>query len=287
MGTSSSYPGPGRNTPLLPPWANDDGSEEPAPIPPVDQPANGAPPDPPQDQNQPNNIPYMPTVNLAQARQHFGEYASGGGVGSLRRGVRSYVRGMGGARNAARASRAGQKATRRLGGFLVDVATRGIQGALESLQLSNSIGRPVEEVLALITNILAPAGTSLDEAAARAAMSETLGDLYTRYGLEDGDLSRLDAMGADGIRTALQLSVTNYIYEKLLNVMQSSLDGHNMSDHELLKAEREIRLFIRETVHLELDSIDVMTVDWNGKQGERIAQQIYEQGYAIWEAMLT
>jgi hypothetical protein len=174
-----------------------------------------------------------------------------------------------------------------LGGFLVDVATRGIQGALESLQLSNSIGRPVEEVLALITNILAPAGTSLDEAAARAAMSETLGDLYTRYGLEDGDLSRLDAMGADGIRTALQLSVTNYIYEKLLNVMQSSLDGHNMSDHELLKAEREIRLFIRETVHLELDSIDVMTVDWNGKQGERIAQQIYEQGYAIWEAMLT
>ena len=285
MGTSSSYSGPGRNTPLLPPWANDDGSEELQPVSPDRQPTNGPTSDPLLDQNQPGNVPIVPTINLMPARRHFGEYATGGGGNSLRQGARSYVRGMGGARNVARASRAGKNATRRLGGFLVDVATRGMQDALEALQLSNTIGRPVEEVLATITNILAPPSTSIDEAAARAAMSETLGELYIQYGLEDGGLSNLEAMGADGIRTALQLSVTNYIYEKLLNVMQSSLDEHNMSDHDLLKAEREIKLFIRETVHLELESIDVMAVDWNGKQGERTAQQIYEQGYAIWEAM--
>jgi hypothetical protein len=265
MGTSSSYPGPGRNTPLLPPWADDDGNEEPQPLSPDRQPANGSPLDPLPDQNQPGNIPIVPTVNLMPARRHFGKYATGGGGSSLRQGARSYVRGMGGARNAARASRAGKNATRRLGGFLVDVATRGMQDALEALQLRSTIGRPVEEVLATITNILAPSGTSLDEAAARAAMSETLGELYTQYGLEDGDLSNLEAMGADEIRIALQLSVTNYIYEKLLNVMQSSLDEHNMSDYDLLKAEREIKLFIRETVHLELENIDVMIVDWNGK----------------------
>ena len=208
-------------------------------------------------------------------------------MGSLRRGVGAYVRGMGGARNAARASRAGRNATRRLGGFLVDVATRGIQGALDSLNLSSAIGRPAVEVLATIANLLAPAGNSLDDAAALSAISETFKDLYSQYGLEDGDLSDLDAMDADGIRIALHLSVTNYIYEKLLNVMQSALDEHNMSDQELLKAEREIRLFVRESVHLELDTIDVLSVDWNGRQGEQISQQIFEQGYAVWEAMLT
>lgn len=285
MGTSRSYSGPGQKSPLLPPWADDgDGTSSP----PSDaQPANGTPLGQQPDRNRPNNTsPVPPTVNLMPARRYFGEYAGSGGSGSLRRGARAYVQGMGGAKNAARASRAGRSATKRLGGFLVDVATRGIRGALDSLNLSSAIGRPAEDVLATIASLLSPAGNSLDDAAARAAMSETFKELYKQYGLDDGDLSNLDAMDADGVRTALHLSVTNYIYEKLLNVMQSNLDEHDMSDEALLKAEREIRLFVKESVNLELDTIDVMSVDWNGSEGEQITQQIYEQGYAVWEAML-
>jgi hypothetical protein len=290
MGTSSSYPGPGRGSPLLPPWADEDW--EGVPTDEADTQLDEHPEQAPDqkveqgEEQYEDDKPSQPvTINLGPARRHIRQYASGAGLASLALAAGAYVAGMGGARNAARSARAGRSATRRLGGFLSNVATRGVEAALDRLELGHLVGSSVETVLAAVEDVLAPDGASIDEAAARNAMSATLKDLYQLYSLDDEDIYGLNAMDAEGVRSALHLYVTNYIYERLLNVMQEDLGSQDLSEQQLIRAEHEIRSFTRETVKLELGNVDVLTVNWNGRQGERIVSQVYEQGYAIWEAM--
>jgi len=298
MGTSSSYPGPGRGSPLLPPWADDDweavpteGEDTPSDALPDTQSEDSSEQAPEQeverdDERHRADKPSQPvTIDLGPARRYIRQYASGAGLASLALAAGAYVTGMGGARNAARSARAGRRVTRRLGGFLSNVATRGVEAALDRLELGHLVGSSVEIVLAAVEDVLAPDGASIDEAAARNAMSATLKDVYQLYSLDGEDIYGLNAMDAEGVRSALHLYVTNYIFERLLNVMQEDLESQDLSEQQLIRAEHEIKSFTRETVKLELGDVDVLTTDWNGRQGERIVSEIYEQGYAIWEAM--
>lgn len=290
MGTSSSFPGPAKDSPLLPPWADDDWEGVPPSGP--DRPPDETPDTPPdqdweqEGEQQVTDQPSQPvTVNFGPARRYFRQYASGAGLASLALATGAYVRGMGGARNAARSARAGRSSTRRLGGFLSNVVTRGVEAALDRLELGHVVGSSIDIVLAAVEDALAPDGASIDEAAARNAMSATLRDLYQLYGLANEGISGLNAMDAEGVRSALHLHITNYIYERLLTVMQKDLERQGLSEQELIKAEQQIKSFTRESVRLELGDIDALAVDWNGRQGEQIVAQIYEQGYAVWEAM--
>jgi hypothetical protein len=289
MGTSSSFPGPGKGSPLLPPWADDGWESVPPNGPDMPSDTPDTPPDQDLEQGDEQQVsdqlsqPVM--VNFGPARRHFRQYASGAGLASLALAAGAYVRGMGGTRNAARSARAGRSSTRRLGGFLSNVATHGVEVALDRLELEHFVGSSVDVVLAAVEDALAPDGASIDEAAARNAMSATLRDLYQLYGLADEGISGLNAMDAEGVRSALHLHITNYIYERLLTVMQKDLERQGLSEQELIKAEQQIKSFTRESVRLELGDIDVLAVGWNGRQGEKIVAQLYEQGYAVWEAM--
>jgi len=249
MGTSSTYPGPGKGSPLLPPWADDgqdvipDGQDTTSDEPLDDQSGQ-------EDEQQSVDAPSQPaTVNLGPARRHFRQYVSGAGLASLALAAGAYVAGRGGSRNAARSARAGRSATRKLGGFLSGVATRGIETTLNRLELGHVVGSSAEIVLAAVGDALSPDGTSFDEAAARNAMSATLRELYDQYGLADEGIYGLDEMDAEGVRAALHRYVTNYIYERLLSVMRGELDGQNLSEQQLINAEREIKSFTRETVN--------------------------------------
>jgi hypothetical protein len=276
MGTSGSYSGGRAGDRLLPPWADGDEYQSAG----ADQGAADQEDDVAGTAHQ-----ARVTSAITDARRHFRQYGSTGRRESLARASRSYLSSMGGPRNAATAARAGRATTRRLAGFLSEVVRSGVPAAFDQVTTESLVGRPVGEVLAVLEDFLAPDGSSLDEAAARAAMSVTLRDLYERYGLEELGIEGLNRMDADGLRSALQLHLANYVYEQMLSVMYDELASEDIDEGELVRKEREIRLYTRETVKLELADVDVLEVDWYRSEGSQLAMRIFEQAYSVWEAV--
>jgi hypothetical protein len=282
MGTSKSYGGPGNRSPLLPPWADGDSSPVPNPNPP----GSGNP-----NQNPSNPPPEIPTTlpksnNWATTSRHFGSFTRGGGGGSLGKALSSYTKSKGGARNASRSSRAGRTSTAKLGGFLSNVASRGVQAAAEGLGLASTIiGMPVELALGAILDVIAPDGATPDDSAARRAINATLDEIYNRFELGDGDLTRLEAIDSITAKELIVYSVTSYLYEKFLQDLEYCFEEGNIAVEEVVRLEREVQPFIEETVKLELlqQQIDVLKINWPGREGQQFCEDIYSQAYALLE----
>jgi hypothetical protein len=305
MGTSGSYPGPGNRSPLLPPWA-DEGNPEPFPNP-SPQPYPEIP-SPPPDRNRnpdqgtqpppsdvPNTIPYTYVLNQPNlggnywpnTSRQFTKYARGGGGISLGKALKSYTRSKGGPQRAARVARAGRLSTTKLGGFLSTTATRGIIAASEDLGLSETIiGMPVELALASILDAIVPEGATLDESAARQAINATLEEIYKRYQLDDGDISKLEAIDNKIAGELVVFSVVSYISERILQDLGTSFENGKISIDEVIKLEREVFPYIRETVKLEiyLQNINVLAINWASSEGQQFSENIYTQAYALMEA---
>jgi hypothetical protein len=136
-------------------------------------------------------------------------------------------------------------------------------------------------VLAAILNALAPAGTTDDDATARRATNETLTELFERYGVVEQGLDRLNSMDADGVRDAIQSSVGSYVYQRWLLDLSKSIEERSISADRAVRLERDVKVYVRDLVELQLADRDVLTMDWNGAEGRLLAQEVYEQAYAL------
>jgi len=285
MGTSKSYGGPGKNSPLLPPWADD---SSPIPNPGV----NPNAPNPADPAAPPTNpMPVKPvgvpqSANWSTTSRHFGSFVRGGGTGTLGKSLSSYSKSKGGARNASRSARAGRTSTAKLGGFLSNVASGGIRVATDALGLASTIiGMPVALALGAILDAIAPDGATPDDNAARYAINATLDEMYERFELGEGDLTRLESVDANIAKELIALSVTSYIYEKFLQDLQYSFEEGNIPVDEVIRLEREVESYIQEKVKQELiqQDIDVLTINWSGTQGQQFCEDIYSQAYSLLE----
>jgi hypothetical protein len=165
-----------------------------------------------------------------------------------------------------------------LGGFLTNTASRGIIAASEALGLSDTIiGMPVELALASILDAIVPEGATLDESAARQAINATLEEIYKRYQLEDGNISNLETIDNKTAGELVVFSVVSYISERILQDLGKIFENGKITLDEVIKLEREIPPYIRETVRLELNlqNINVLAINWAGPEG---------RAYAILEA---
>lgn len=295
MGTSSSFGGPTGRNPLLPPWAQDGGGPPDLGPPPGDEPvADDTPPNTPNDGEDsppgtppaslPILTPTVPSVSWAAGKRGMTAYTSSrGDRSSLRGAANRYVGARGGGRTAARAAQAGRTSTARIGGFLSGVASRGFAEAARALGLSAVLGRNVDQVLAAIANALAPEGATQEEAVARQAVNDTLSYLYERYGLGDGDLTKLDVMDRAGVAEALAVSVTAYVYYRWVQELGRKIEENAYTAAEAVRLERDVRAFIAETVRLDLTRVDPLTLDWGGPAGQRFVEQIYADAYDMLE----
>ncbi|RUL87987.1 Qat anti-phage system associated protein QatB [Tautonia sociabilis] len=211
-------------------------------------------------------------------------FTGGGGRTSLKRAASNYVGAKGGARNAARAAASGRAGTARLGGFLADVLRRGIDRAARELGLTGVVGRAVDEVFAAIANAIAPDGATLESAAARAAIDEALAHLYERYVTPEGDAGTLDSMDADAVRDSIRISIESYVYTRWLEELSQRIEVRAVSAAEALRLEREVKDYVRETVRLDLGSVDVLRIDWAGSEGRGIIDRLYREAYDLLEA---
>jgi hypothetical protein len=281
MGTSSSYNGPTGNNSLLPPWADD-----PDDVPPQDP----GTPEPGDDGEQPQteqpvlSLPIgLPAISWRGPKGILSRLARGDSSVSIPSGLRSYVRASGGAGTAARSARSGRRSTRVLGGFLADGIRRGFAEAVTRLGLGNLLGRDAEFVLAAIIEALAPDGAMREEAIARKATIETLSELFDRYDVEENGLSALDNIDVEAMEEILALSVTNYVNERFQQELVSRIEQGTLSEREANGLSTEIKDFISGITTIDLEGVNLLTLDWNGAEGKRFVERIYQAAYLLLE----
>lgn len=299
MGTSKSYGGPTDVSRLLPAWAlpsdaapgpmdggGDGANPAPEGTPPQDAPAPDAPGVAPA--GPPSAPPVAGPVHhpWRAAKRSLGVALRGvGGRRDYRRAARDYVAARGGSRRASQAAGSARGATARLAGFLSNVSTGGFAAAVQQLGLASLTGRPAHDVMAAITNALAPRGATLADAAARQAIADTLVALWEARGVVDGGLDRLQTMTADDVRGAILESVSSYIFYQWVLELGRAIERRAVSTNQAITMEREMRQYIRDTLQLDLASTNVLSVDWGGAQGQEITAKVYADAFALIESI--
>jgi hypothetical protein len=118
---------------------------------------------------------------------------------------------------------------------------------------------------------------------ARTAIDEALVHLYAKYDLEDGDLRKFDAMDADGVREALGIVVCSYVYHRWLQDLGQRIFERTIDAREAVRLERQVEKYVRATVKLDLNRVDVLAVDWERRTGQQLVERIYREAYAFLE----
>ena len=310
MGTSNPFGGQPGNSPLVPSWVGNgdstpgasdgtgpdgqppggDGPRPPhgPPVPdgtrPEGQPPGGdAPPTGPP--MPPPRAPIPPIADprrFTPARNNFSRFARSGGNDrrSLGRAVSHYVRSStGGARTAATRMGSSRGAGGRLLGFLSDVATRGADAALRTLDLGVLAGRPIEEIFLGLVDYVCPDGGSIDEGIAREAFVETIADL-AGAGITD-----LDGLTAEQMQTVFELYATNAIEARLCNDIGSRAITFPSDSRAAARVQAQLHDFIRRGVADALATADVAATALTPETVLGFVEGIYEEAFAILEIM--
>jgi hypothetical protein len=188
MGTSKSYGGPSSG--LVPSFV-DDPTPPTQPRPPATAPvapnAPGAPgaPSLPQPGHAVPDVSRTPprpdtkgTGSLGGARGNFTRFARSGSRSAVGCALSGYVRGStGGARRAARRMGSSRATASGLLGVVRDFQRLGPTETLRQLNLAGLATQPAADVFVAILEFICPPGGAVDDAIARQAMLETIGDL--------------------------------------------------------------------------------------------------------------
>jgi hypothetical protein len=238
MGTSSSYGGP--QIGLIPSWVDDPATGVAAP--------ETAPVDPAAASGPQRITPDLSGAgSFRGARIAFNQFARTGNRDALARGVSRYVRdGVGGSGRAARRMGEARAVAGRLLGVVRDVARDGAAEALRRVDLAGLAGRPAEDVLLSLLEVICPPGGSLDEAIARQGMLEAIDSLA-----EEG-LGAFDTLTAGQLEEFFLDVVARTIEARILNDI--GIKGVSIPDDvgAIDRLQAQLHDFIAGTVRGEL-----------------------------------
>lgn len=300
MGTQKSYKGPPGRSPLLPPWAPDlhdgvgdagegDAGEGNGETPPAPQAGSGL--TPALDSTAaPQPGPFEPTTPDVTWRSPSGFARrlarSPGSAGRDRhRDVsRSFVRALGGARQAARSAPAARNAARSLGSFLSGVARDGIVATAARFGFSAYLGSGVNALLAALVRAFAPAGSDLDEAVARRASVETFVEMLKQYDVEAQGPEGLDALDEAGVRQTMERFVANCVADRLLQTLAGKIEAEAINAARAKEIEDELRDFISASVALEFGNTTLTDLAWDSREAGALIDRLFEGAYGVLEA---
>jgi len=284
MGTSSSNRGPKGRTDLLPSWYDGGGAP-----PPDGGPKEGAPPAGPDGKPAPPvQVPPQKTDDWKGAKGAITRYSKHTAGYAVRKAAGMYVRSLGGAGGARRSASGSIRAGSRLAGFLTSVASGGPGGGgldrtLTDLGLSASVGTTSEETLTRLADMLAPEGSTNDEAIVRDAVLETLDTLYKSILDQDGDLSMLEQMTPAMIKEAVMEFVGNYIYKKWLYELGLAVEKNTVSEREAVMMEREVKDFIHAEVIESMRGKEVKDFSLDAPSNRDTIDKIFQLAYSTLE----
>lgn len=153
------------------------------------------------------------TGSLGVARGNFTRFARTGSRSALGSALSSYVRsGIGGARRAARRMGSSRAAASGLLGVVRDFQRLGPTETLRQLNLAGLATQPAADVFVAILEFVCPPGGAVDDAIARQAMLETIGDLA------EADVGSFDTLTPEQLQ------------DVFLDFISRSIEGRVMAD---------------------------------------------------------
>jgi signal recognition particle GTPase len=293
MGTSSMYKGRNKS-PLLPSDFDDGGGASGSSVLPdaengtPDDNTNSGEKDSAEQQNTGNqsaqNQPQQ--TSWQNAKTAMSKYASGGGGTRGKSGAVSYyVKGYGGARNAARTAKAGIRTTINIGNFFGGVLSKGISQVLNEYNIQTE-GRSPKQILNDIVNVLAPNPDTNDDSVARKALIRTMSVIYEKFDDEKQDISLLDSLDSNMSELLVSKYIETFIYERLINDVGSRIESKAENSNQVLKIEKELKEYIESKVSTTLKDKPLSSINANAKNVYSLVEELYHQCYKVLEDQL-
>ena len=258
MGTSSSFGGSKPNSSLLPSWANVDNDINPQ----EETPKNG---------------------KWQGAKSALGRVVSGTSGASIGNAARSYVRGLGGAKSAARSSQKGSQAIGGFGGFLSSVSGSGFNETLAEYGLQNCIGKPAQVVFANIADKFAPSGGIPQDDYIREAILKALDCLWEKYETEGRNVDTLENLNHEDIQEAMLTAVTAFIFSRWIHETGIAIEKKMVDVSVVASTEEEARSFIKEEVRNAFSNQNMINYDYRSVQTDKNMDSIFETAYSFIE----
>lgn len=254
MGTSSIYQGPKDKNPLLP----DDFIKEQEYI--------------------------AEPVRWKDAKTSMSQYITGN---SSNRGrvVRNHVKATGGARAASKQAVAGRNSTINLGRFLGGIRENGLIKTLRDFKIEHE-GKTIETLLSEIVNVISPAASTKEDIIARNATIEVMSQVYEFIQENNMDFSSLETMDTIMVDQIMNSYVSIYLFERMLNDLQSSFEKYATSSGQALEKEIEFKEYIQSSVEVKLQSIGFSTMDYANADISRVIEELYTDCYEVLEGCL-
>ena len=216
MGTSKSSPGPGPNSPLVPPWADSD-PEKPLPDP--------------------------PKARFKSFRTALGSYVRSGDDKYLKRALNHYAAATGGSSIGPRRFGAMAEAGGRLAGLLGDLRQGG-DGSSVDIHLPDLAGKPVEEAIDQIAEALSENHGDTDKI--RAALNYALSECLE--GQEEFNPANID----DSLIAEIILGyVSDFIFTQIINDSNKAFEK-SKSPTDQVRAENRLLELINAVVENHL-----------------------------------
>lgn len=298
MGTSRAYPTPkgGAWKPLknrLDRFGSGGGSPVP-PVPPFPQPL---PPDLANNianaGNRPTPSPIVRPLRLLSSYIAVnGGVAGMAGMSSAASGARGGGgkgrSGSGGGGARPRRARSGRTQAARvgqsLGGFAGRVSQVGLAAALREFDLADLVGRPAQEVATAIVDRLAGPGSTMDASLARIALNklrqELLGAAKTFEDVERILQATVEQVQVSGL---LVQYYGHYLYERFARDFYETLVS-KVGREKARNSFDSIRRTIFASLRAKIAGRSASEIDWRGKEGRQLADQILVETLEIFEA---
>lgn len=199
---------------------------------------------------------------------------AGGGRSNVSRGGSSSV------------GRAGLRASRKLASFFTNVSSVGFQEALRRIGLADLTGKTIQDIVDYLIVYCSDTSTGMDETAASAACNH----LFSQIGLEaetpEAYQQRLsELLQGNGLTELLCQFFGYYLFEHLSQRFDEKISqmlGEAVSEQTFEDIKNDI---IGRITLLNLD-IPVQGIDWQGEQGQQIAEQIFDEILHIYQPVI-
>lgn len=225
-------------------------------------------------------IPAVPSSSgLGSARGNMTRGARTSDARALRRGAGRYVRASGGGRAAASRMPNSCAVAGGVAGLARNFANQGPAEALRRFNLEGMAGAPVEDVFVALTDMLCPAGGTIDEAIARDAMLETVADLAA------SGVGNFDELSADDLREFFIGVVSRSIEGKILNEVGTNAIAAPSDIAGVERAQTMLHDFVEGCVRDEFDAHGTDLSDLEAGAVDDFVDDLYGAALDLVEAL--
>lgn len=194
--------------------------------------------------------------------------------------IKNYVRASGGASNLVKTSKSGVKSTVALGNFLDSIRQKGLNKTLNEFNIEFQ-GRDIEEVLSDIVNIIAKDSNTKENIVAKNATNNALEKIYEFIKENNLDFNSLEIMNDDMFEVIMCRYISEYIWEKMLNDLESRFEKYLDDAKKTLEIENDFKEYIENKVEATYKSKNIKSTQFSNKDTEKFVKEIYKDCYEV------